>query len=413
MASFLLGLQVSEHPAIQTGEDRLLSLDGPARPLAESHLSADPSNPNHLLVGVIQFDSPDGNDRTCVAWVSFDGGQRWTRSALPAQGCADPWGVMLPDGSAIMVMLGYVKGREDGTFLFRSPDGGRTWLDTPLGLGAHRDHPMVIAQGNQVYVVSVQGVRNRASQPRSTVSVVHSQDGGKTFGPPTRVIASNAGYEATGPALLSDGTFVVGFHDHNRPGSNKWLVRPRSWMLRSADQGRTFSEPLLVSESCESRGGWPSMAADGKDRLFWLCIADKFNGVLIQRSDDGGESWSEPLRLNHSERADSFTPSIAVNKDGAIGVSWYEIHDKNCFDVYFTASLDGGKTFLPEVKVSSATSCPDTPQNKGVFDPGMTFGAGGDYSGLAATSGGLFHVVWSDARTGIYQLRTATVSVNH
>src|SRR6266436_1883376 len=113
MASFLLGLQVSEHPAIQTGEDRLLSLDGPARPLAESHLSADPSNPNHLLVGVIQFDSPDGNDRTCVAWVSFDGGQRWTRSALPAQGCADPWGVILPDGSAIMVMLGYVKGRED------------------------------------------------------------------------------------------------------------------------------------------------------------------------------------------------------------------------------------------------------------------------------------------------------------
>ncbi len=40
MASFLLGLQVSEHPAIQTGEDRLLSVDGPAKPLWESHLSA-------------------------------------------------------------------------------------------------------------------------------------------------------------------------------------------------------------------------------------------------------------------------------------------------------------------------------------------------------------------------------------
>ncbi len=60
--------------------------------------------------------------------------------------------------------------------------------------------------------------------------------------------------------------------------------------------------------------------------------------------------------------------------------------------------------------MSSATSCPDTAQNKGVFDNG-TFGAGGDYSGLAATSDGMFHVVWSDARSGIYQLRTATVSV--
>jgi hypothetical protein len=140
-------------------------------------------------------------------------------------------------------------------------------------------------------------------------------------------------------------------------------------------------------------------------------VTDKFNGVLVQRSDDRGESWSEPLRLNHSETADSFTPSIAVNKDSVIGVSWYEIHHKSCFDVYFTASLDHGKTFLPEVRVSSATSCPDTPQDKGTFDAGTTFGAGGDYSGLAATADGLFHVVWSDARSGIYQLRTATVSV--
>ena len=407
----LVLLQAQDHPTIEVGEDRLLSVGGPAVPLSESQLSANPNNPSQLLAVVTQFDSPDGNDRTCVSWASFDGAHHWIRRVLPVEGCFDPWGVILQDGSAIMVMGGYIKDREDNLFLFRSPDGGRTWADTPLGFGAHHDHPMVIAQDNQVYVVSAKGVRNSANQHRDTVSVVRSQDGGKTFGPPTRVIPSNLGYEAEGPVILSDGTLVVGSHDHHRLGSDKWLVRPRSWMLRSSDQGRTFSEPLLISESCESRGGWPSMAVDGKDRLFWLCIADKFNGVLVQRSDDRGESWSEPLCLNHSEKADSFTPSIAVNKEGVIGVSWYEIHDKSCFDVYFTASLDSGKTFLPEVRVSSATSCPDTPQDKGAFDAGTTFGAGGDYSGLAATSDGLFHVVWSDARTGIYQLRTASVVV--
>ena len=408
---FLVLLPAQDHPSIEVRGDRLLSVDGPTEPLWESHLSADPSDPNHLLVGVIQFDSPDGNDRTCVAWTSFDGGEHWIRRSLPVQCFGDPWGVILPDGTAIMVMLGHMEGHEDNAFLIRSPNGGRTWPDAPPGLGAHRDHPMVIAQGNQVYVASAQGMRNSANQHRSTVSVVHSQDGGRTFGPPTRVIASNAGYEATGLVILSDGTFIVGLHDHHRQGSDKWLVRPRSWLLRSSDQGRTFSEPLLISESCESRGGWPLMAADGKDRLFWICIAEKFNGVLVQRSDDRGESWSEPLRLHHSETARSFTPSIAVNKDGVIGVSWYEIHDKNCFDVYFTASVDSGKTFLPEVKVSSVTSCPDTPQNKAVFIPGTTSGAGGDYSGLATTSDGIFHVVWSDARTGIYQLKAASVAV--
>lgn len=410
IAVFVLMLQMPEHPAIQIGEDRLLSVDGPARPLVESHLSGDPSNPNHMLVGVIQFDSPDGNARTCVAWASFDGGQRWSRSALPVQACFDPWGVVLQDGSAIMVMGGYVPGHDDNLFLFRSPDGGRTWPNSPLGLGAHHDHPMVIAQGNQVYVASGGGVHNSLNQHRDSVSVAHSEDGGRTFGPPTDVIASNLGYQAEGPVVLSDGTFVVGFHDYCCQHGDKWLLRPRSWLVRSSDEGRTFSEPLLVSESCESRGGWPSMAVDGKDRLFWLCIADKFNGVLVQRSDNRGESWSQPLRLNHGETARSFTPSIAVNKDDAIGVSWYEIHDKSCFDVYFTVSLDSGKTFLPEVRVSSTTSCPDTPQDKGAFENG-TFGAGGDYSGLVPTADGLFHIVWSDARTGIYQLRTATVSV--
>jgi hypothetical protein len=63
------------------------------------------------------------------------------------------------------------------------------------------------------------------------------------------------------------------------------------------------------------------VAFDGKDRLFWLCVGDRFNGVLVQRSDDRGKSWSEPLRLKHSETPDSFTPSIAVNRDGIVGVS--------------------------------------------------------------------------------------------
>lgn len=410
MVGFLLASQSARRPTIQVGEDRLLSQSGPAHPLVESQLSTDPNNPKHLLSVVIQFDSPDLNDKTCVAWSSFDGGQQWSRHALPAQCGGDPWGAILGDGSAVVVMLGSRTGHDDNALLFHSPDGGRTWPDTPLGLGTHHDHPMVIARGNDVYVVSSQGVAINDTRRRSSVFILHSNDGGKTFGQPMHAVPSNLlGFAAVGPTVLSDGTLVVGIHDPKRqedPNS-----RPHSWLLRSSDRGQTFSQPLLVSTSCESRGGWPSTALDGKDRLFWLCIADKFNGVLVQRSDDKGESWSRPVRVNHSETTDSFTPSIAVNKDGVVGVSWYEIHDKNCFDVYFTASLDSGKSFLPAARVSSATSCPDTAQNKGVFDAGATFGAGGDYSGLATTSDGLFHIVWSDARTGIYQLRTATVRI--
>src|SRR6185437_9614822 len=358
IAVFLLLPQTQKHRRIEVGEDRLLSASGPALPLVESQLSTNPINPKQLFAVVTQFGPPRGSNASCISWSSFDGGRSWIRRRLPIQCSGDPWGAILPDGSAVMVVLGHVDGHEDNAFLFRSPDGGRTWPNAPLGVGAHQDHPMVIAHGNDVYVASGGGLRNSAGQHRDTVSIAHSQDGGRTFGPPTNVIASNLGYQAEGPAVLSDGTFVVGFHDYVRQGSATWLLRPRSWMLRSSDHGRTFSEPLLISESCNSLGGWPSMAVDGDNRLFWTCIADKFNGVLVQRSDDRGDSWSEPVRVNHSEKADSFTPSIAVNKDGVVGVSWYEIHDKNCFDLYFTASLDHGKSYLPEAECRAPRPVP-------------------------------------------------------
>jgi hypothetical protein len=76
--------------------------------------------------------------------------------------------------------------------------------------------------------------------------------------------------------------------------------------------------------------------------------------------------------------------------------------------VFFTASRDGGETFLPEVKVSSAENCPITPANG---EAGWRWPTGGDYHGLAADAAGRFHLVWADSRDGIYQLRTASATV--
>ena len=76
--------------------------------------------------------------------------------------------------------------------------------------------------------------------------------------------------------------------------------------------------------------------------------------------------------------------------------------------LYLAASLDGGGTFLPEVKVSTAENCPDTPQNA---EAGRRWVAGGDYFGLAAAAEGSFRLLWADSRDGIYQLRSSSVRV--
>jgi len=100
-----------------------------------------------------------------------------------------------------------------------------------------------------------------------------------------------------------------------------------------------------------------------------------------------------------------------VNKDGVIGVSWLDGRDDptgRCYGVYFTASLDGGDTFLPPSRVSTTPSCPDPQRNGGSFD---RWPRGGDYHGLAATSDGQFHVLWPDASGGVFQVTTARLEV--
>lgn len=66
----------------------------------------------------------------------------------------------------------------------------------------------------------------------------------------------------------------------------------------------------------------------------------------------------------------------------------------------------GGETFMPDVKISSQRSCPASPQN---LATAYRFPAGGEYIGMAATPDGSFMILWSDNRTGTYQLRMSTV----
>jgi hypothetical protein len=176
---------------------------------------------------------------------------------------------------------------------------------------------------------------------------------------------------------------------------------------------------MFVSEACGSGGGFASLAVDtstgpSRDRLYLTCTNRDRNTIFVHYSSDRGERWSAPVRVESAAGEVIFrrTPSIAVNKDGVVAVTWYERRKegtRECQHIYFTASLDGGKTFLPEARVSSAPSCPDTPRNGG---SAKRWPAGGDYSGLAAASDGSFHVLWSDSRNGIYQLWSARVQVN-
>jgi hypothetical protein len=334
--------------------------------------------------------------------------------------CGDPWIALLPNGNAIFLAL---NGSE--LLAFRSSDGGRTWNDSPVSFGRRHDHGTLGVDrsagpfGGSAYVVSRQDVRQDDGKTRSTVFVARSSDGGSTFGAPTRFIWSNWITNGANPLSLSDGTLVVPFAGF-RPSAFKDETIDLSWSIVSGDGGAKFSAPRFIADC---NGHFPQAAVDAsggkfRDRLYWACSDRNSRRIYVLNSVDRGETWSEPVVVNRSSGTNPYVGNmaIAVNRDGFVGISWYDGRNDprgyrrnyRCQELFFAASLDGGKSFLPEVKVSSAENCADTPANA---EAGMRFVLGGEYHGLAARADGQFQLLWSDSRKGIFQLRTATVQV--
>jgi hypothetical protein len=96
------------------------------------------------------------------------------------------------------------------------------------------------------------------------------------------------------------------------------------------------------------------------------------------RSNDGGESWSKPLRVNQDAKGKhQFFPWLAVDEStGYLYAVYYDrrAYSDNQTDVYVAYSTDGGQTFT-EKKISER---PFTPVEGPFF---------GDYNNIAAVQG--------------------------
>jgi hypothetical protein len=53
------------------------------------------------------------------------------------------------------------------------------------------------------------------------------------------------------------------------------------------------------------------------------------SGVFVARSDDGGATWSAPVRVNQGtvDTVQAFLPTVAVNAQGDVGVLFYDFRN--------------------------------------------------------------------------------------
>jgi hypothetical protein len=448
------GVARGDGARIVAGPDVLASRDG-GFPHVELMVAANPRDHRNLLGGAITFSRPDGGS-ACKAYASFDGGGSWLDSSFPelnATGGGDPQVAFTPAGTALFAALNTVKDEVGRTraalIVHRSEDGGRTWARA-VDLGYSYDHPQIAvdqttgAYAGRVYIGALYGGREYI------LGVFRSTDDGRSFIGPVRFVdGGGAGVNVTSLVVLSDGTLVATYADFPiDPEKRKTVRQSGLWAVSSKDGGVTFSKPVRIGTQTRATNPdapenrlltFNAYAADSssgrfRDRIYgvWSDIASGRARLQWTSSSDQGRTWKPPVPLDPSVPAGAhqYQPAIAVNGDGTVAVAWFDTRDGASpgeYSQYFTASVDGGETFLAPVRVSSQPTQPLAAGNL-LFSPkawqdqkgslrlpllsaATRWGHGGDYMGLAADARGAFHPFWADSRTGAFQAWTATVRV--
>ena len=457
----------STEPRILVGPDVLVSRDG-AFPHIESTVAAHPRDPSKLVGAAMTFPRPV-RGVACRIYSSRDGGSTWKTVEVEEQvekGLGDPQVAFTPRGTGLFACLTQgvrAGGRPRAALLvYRSEDGGITWEGpADVGTGSY-DHPVIAVDhtggphaGNVYFGV----LYSDRGSGEAVLGVFRSEDDGHHFVGPVEVVRSaEDGLLIAGLGVLSDGTLTVSYTRTPRgsgfggePGESVFE------MVTSKDGGVTFSEPRKFTtritrprkrteESLVSHlGTVPMWIVDGsdsttRDRLYMMWSGWRTETgpgvwrVMFTVSSDRGLTWSEPRQLDPDvpEDAHQFLPVPAVSPAGVLGVSYFDSRGFPDLDGYhqrFTASLDGGESFLPSRRVSGEPSrpaeaaahdrvvlLPIADREGGVFHLGVLnaegrWPMGGDYMGLAADARGVFHPFWTDSRRGAFQVWTAPVRV--
>ena len=439
----------------------------------------DPTHPGRMISCSMVYPKDPGKLAMQYCYVTFDGGKTWDPTLKIAEGRVngDPTAVY-GAGDDVYVVALVIKDLdkpkdpdpdaprdEARTVVYKSADGGKTWAEASRFQFIDREFILRDATGGKyngrLYVLgqgSVRGIGGREDRRAYSLQMFRSLDNGKSFnGPvhaayPDGTIINGVG---TG-AVLSDGTIVMLF-GHTKKGRAQNLeeeptVGPNAELhvISSADGGETFQKSSKITDwrvdRQRSEGGvLGQLVADAgskpfKDRLYavWPAIVTDRLQVQFAYSADKGKTWSKPAVINDDRSPeekgkgpDHLLPSVAVNKDGVVLVTWYdrrEAKDNLGWRLRGAASLNGGETFSSSVPIADSTNAypQTTPWDLRSYASSddktstVTIGvaidsfyiSGGHTTGLAADADGTFHPTWIDNRNGTAQLWSASVKVD-
>ncbi len=364
-------------------------------------------------------------------YVSKDGGATWSKDKLKSSFgvFGDP--VIRFDnlGNAYYAHLSNPDGRAysspsflDRIVVQKSSDNGKTWTDGsfPPGdtLTDHDKHWLAVDPIDNSILMSwteFDAYGSKEPNDKSRILFSKSIDSGITWTPPT-VISQEEGdciddddtTEGCTPAVGVNGEYYL-----------TWSYNDRIFFDRSLDKGKTWLENDIVVTS--QPGGWtydiPGMGrcngmpiidvdhSNGPHRgNIYINWSDQKNGeddtdIWIICSKDGGDSWSEPLKVNNDiGKSHQFLTWMDV--DPITGHIYTVFYDRRNFndnrtDVYLAYSTDGGLSFT-NIKINKKSF-----ENKDI----VFFG---DYNDISAYNGSI-RPIWTQQDNNILSVHTALI----
>ncbi len=228
-----------------------------------------------------------------------------------------------------------------------------------------------------------------------------------TMGPDGKVYVCWAGVTSISP-FTED---VVGFAFSTNGGTN-WLVTENAFDMNGING-------LLTQKGNIRVNGLPNIAIDttGGPRHGWIYIittqrnlapAGNDPDVILNRSTDGGQTWSAGIRVNQDQINNGkiqYFPAVHIDKTGGLNVFFYD--DRNTTSdstgVFLARSEDGGNAWK-EFEISDKN-----------FKPlpigGLGQGYQGDNISITSANNKLWPF-WMDNRTGVYQIWTVPIDIS-
>lgn len=134
----------------------------------------------------------------------------------------------------------------------------------------------------------------------------------------------------------------------------------RVGFARSLDHGFAWSAPVLMAGTTPSRGqSDPWLAVDEHDRLYYARLdyapGGDEGGVVVSRSDDGGETWGPPVDV-HDRPHFADKESMVSDGNGTLYLAYDDVDlGTGGISLRVTHSRDGGRTWAPTAAASPST----------------------------------------------------------